>query len=152
VQQNDFIQNLKRKIKVRTPEEVLEQLKIVILSEEDWMGTMCGDLLKHLPFELAKEFLKPGVKEEDWGFLPLNKDSVIAEMKEYMPFAWKKANERRGLSAGRSMDHYTTWIWLAGDDLGELRDYEYYGKDNLTRICKQYGWDSTKWDDTIRIN
>ena len=74
------------------------------------------------------------------------------KMKEYMEFAWEKANEFRGLSAMRSMHHYTAWTWLLGDDFGNLLQYDYYGKDNLIRICEHYGWDHTKWDDGVRSN
>ena len=50
------------------------------------------------------------------------------------------------------MCHYMAWVWLAGDDLGDLTDYQYYGKDNLVKICDHYGWDSSQWDDGERTN
>lgn len=68
----------------------------------------------------------------------------------YMPFAWDKANNGRGFSASRSMSHYQAWIWLAGDDIGDLSEYDSYGKDNLVKICKHYGWDHSQWDNGVR--
>jgi hypothetical protein len=52
------------------------------------------------------------------------------------------------------MDHYSSWIWLIGDEaeFGDLTDYEYYGKDHLRHICDFYGWDADKWDDGRRVN
>ena len=99
--------------------------------------------------------MKETVTEAAWadaGIVPRDRASVVAGMLEYMPFAWKKANDGRGLSAARSMSHFAAWTWLAGDDLGDLTEYEFYGKDNLVRICEHYGWDPKKWDDGRRVN
>lgn len=135
---------------MRTDEEILSRISEI--ESRDWMGTELGDLACRLPFGEANRFLKDGVTEDSWKVSPRDRDSVIAEMRDYMPFAWEKANGERGLSAGRSMSHYAAWTWLAGDDLGDLTDYQFYGKDNLVRICEHYGWDSAQWDDGERHN
>ena len=135
---------------MRSDEEILARIESV--KEDDWLGTQLSDLLIRLPFEKARPYLKPEATPEDWPVKPRDRDSVLAEMLSYMPFAWGKANNGRGLSAGRSMDHYSAWVWLAGDDLGDLTQYEFYGKDNLVRICKHYGWDAGQWDDGVRVN
>lgn len=124
---------------MRTDQEIIDRINA--RKEADFFG-----------FELAKPFLNPDVKGEDWKVQPRDRDSVLKEMLEYMPFAWDKANNCRGLSAGRSMCHYMAWVWLAGDDLGDLTGYQYYGKDNLVKICDHYGWDSSQWDDGERTN
>ena len=118
----------------------------------DVMGFETSDLRGYLPYRDAAATLPSSVKEADWEQLPRDRDSVIAQMLDYMPFAWEKANDCKGLSAGRTMAHYSAWVWMAGDDLGELTEYEFYGKDNLVRICNHYGWDSSEWDDGIRTN
>ena len=118
----------------------------------DVMGFETFDLVSYLPFHLAAALLPATYAEAQWTQLPRDRDSVVAQMLEYMPFAWEKANDCKGLSASRSMSHYSAWVWLAGDDLGELTEYEFYGKDNLVRICNHYGWDSSAWDDGIRTN
>lgn len=135
---------------VRTDEEILDRAKEIY--DRDFMGFETSDLIVRLPFKLAKKFLKPEATEGDWNQEPRERDALLKEMADYMPFAWKKANGERGLSAGRSMSHYNAWVWLAGDDLGDLTDYEYYGKDNLVRICNHYGWDAKQWDDGVRHN
>jgi hypothetical protein len=78
-------------------------------------------------------------------------------MLEYMPFAWDKANDMRGLSAGRSVQHFVGWTWLAGDDelsawCDDNSNYQHYGKEILVRICEHYGWDWRQWDDGVRTN
>lgn len=136
---------------MRTDEEILQRIES--RSEADWLGTEKSDLVHRLPFDKAKPFLKPETTPEEWGEpSPRDRESIITVMLDYMPFAWGKANDCRGISAGRSMSHYMAWAWLAGDDFGELGDYEYYGKENLVRICKHYGWDSAQWDDGVRTN
>ena len=135
---------------MRTDQEIIDRINA--RKEADFFGFELTDLLIRLPFELAKPFLNPDVKGEDWKVQPRDRDSVLKEMLEYMPFAWGKANNCRGLSAVRSMCHYMAWVWLAGDDLGDLTDYQYYGKDNLVKICDHYGWDSSQWDDGERTN
>lgn len=83
---------------------------------------------------------------------PRDRESILNEMLDYMSFAFEKANNFRGISASRSMSHYSAWTWLIGDDFGNLLDYEYYGKDNLVEICEKYGWDHSQWDDGVRLN
>lgn len=135
---------------MRTDDEILSRIEVV--KENDWMGTQIGDLIVRLPFDKARPYLKPEVTEADWKPASRDRDALLAQMLDYMPFAWEKANNERGLSAGRSMDHYSAWVWLAGDDLGDLLEYEFYGKENLRRICQQYGWDADQWDDGRRVN
>lgn len=133
---------------MRTDEEILARIEE--REPFDWLGFERNDLIIRLPFEKAKPFLKPEVTAEAWTPAPRDRESVLAEMRDYMRFAWEKANEGRGLSAGRTMHHYMAWIWLIGDDLGELSRYQYYGKDNLLTICKHYGFESH--DDGERTN
>lgn len=135
---------------MRTDDEILARIEAV--STDDWMGTQIGNLLVRLPFDKAKPYLNPDAVADDWTVQPRDRESLIAEMLNYMPFAWDKANNSRGLSAGRSMDHFMAWTWLAGDDLGDLTSYQFYGKDNLCRICAYYDWDATQWDDGERKN
>ncbi len=135
---------------MRTDQEIIERINSV--KEGDWLGTQQSDLIACLSFGAARPYLKDGVTEDEWKPLARDRDSVITRMLDYMPFAWDKANNERGLSAGRSMDHYQSWVWLAGDDLGDLTRYQYYGKENLCRICEKYGWDAKQWDNGERNN
>ncbi len=122
----------------------------------DGISTIFGweieDLVVRLPFSLAKKYLTIDVTDDSWVQRGKERACIVSEMLDYMPFAWDKANNERGISASRTMSHYTSWLWLAGDDLGDIEDYEFYGKDNLVRICDLYGWDSSQWDDGRRVN
>lgn len=135
---------------MRTDDEIIAEINK--LGKIDIVGAGVLDLVHCLPFDKASPFLHPEVTEASWVLDSRDPSAVEARMREYMPFAWKKANERRSLSAMRSMFHFTAWIWLAEDDLGDLIEYQCYGKDNLVKICEYYGWDASKWDDGIREN
>jgi hypothetical protein len=133
---------------MRTDEEILQRIKDV--EANDWLGTERSDLIDCLPFSAAKPFLKDEATADDWKQEARDRESVLARMLDYMPFAWDKANNERGISAGRSMSHYSAWAWLIGEDFGDLGDYEYYGKPQLVTICERFGWDASQWDDGIR--
>lgn len=135
----------------RTQAEIIERLRTN--KKRDPFGWATMDLVEWLDFEQAKEFLKPDVTAEQWKehYKP---KPVRDQMVEYMPFAWEKANDCRGLSAGRTLDHYSNWLWLIGEDkMSEsITNYEYYGKDNLAELCKFLGLESSQWDDGRRVN
>ena len=135
---------------MRTDQEILDRIKTV--SERDLFGTRQEELIMHLSFEAAKPFLKEDVTKEAWEAedrRKLDDESIKAEMLDYMPFAWEKANSRRGLSAMRSLDHMAEWLWLLGHDTSANRvlSYNRYGKGRLRAICEAFGWDWKQWDD-----
>ena len=134
----------------RTDDEIISRIDVV--TDRDFFGFEVSDLVVRLEYEKAKQFITADVTQKDWEVVSREPADVISMMHDYMSFAWEKANEGRGLSAGRSLSHYSAWIWLAGDDLGDLLDYEFYGKDKLVLICNHYGWDSSEWDDGVRTN
>jgi hypothetical protein len=136
---------------MRTDAEIVA--RIAEIEKRDFLGFEQNDLIAALTFEAAKPYLIEDATAEQFGEpVPRDKESVLKIMLDYMPFAWEKANNGRGISAARSMSHYTSWIWLAGDDLGNLNNYQFYGKDNLVKICDHYGWDHKQWDDGVREN
>ena len=134
----------------RTDDEIISRINVV--ADRDFFGFEVSDLVVRLEYEKAKQFISTDVIQKDWEVVSREPADVISMMRNYMSFAWEKANDCRGLSAGRSLSHYSAWIWLAGDDLGDLLEYEFYGKDKLVLICNHYGWDSSEWDDGVRTN
>lgn len=137
---------------MRTQEEIVARINAI--KDNDYFGFETGDLIDFLDFQHAKPFLRPESGKRDWTPQPNTRENILKIMQDYMDFAWEKANNRRGISASRSMSHYSAWIWLLGDEgkFGNLKEYEHYGKDNLVAICKEYGWDHAQWDDGIRTN
>lgn len=140
---------------MQTQEAILERIKE--RTKEDFFGFETSDYVGGLTFENAKPFLKDEVTFDQWKPEYTTRDEVIAKILDYMPFAWDKANGKRGLSANRSLSHMIAWIWLAGDNEFAAKvdsefdnNYEFYGKNILAMICDFYGWDASLWDDGER--
>ena len=138
---------------MRTQEEILKRMEA--RKKIDLFSWEVNEYLYYLDYENAKPYLKKDVTKESWGE---RKEKKPAEkIKEYMDFAWEKANDCRGISAGRSLMHMVAWLWLDGQDKflkkwNDLRDYEYYGKPQLVAICELYGIDWKQYDDGVRTN
>lgn len=143
--------------KLRTQDEIVAEYKRL---EEggDWLGFKRGDLIEFLDFEHAKPLLKEGVTESEWNEAKseYTREAILKKMEDYMDFAWEKANNMRGISASRSMNHYETWLWLIGEDdfIHEVgfESYQHYGKPQLIKICERFGWNWTDRDDGVRSN
>lgn len=137
---------------MRTQTEIVA--KIESLKDADFFGFKTSDLIGYLDYEHAKPYLKPEVTADQWKSEPSDRESVLKKMRDYMDFAWEKANNCRGISAGRSMAHYSIWVWMLGEEetFGDLESYEHYGKANLVKLCEHYGWDAKQWDDGVRVN
>ncbi len=133
----------------RTSNEIIDRVIAIEARGEDFLGTQRAELISYLPFSDARHFLKPDVEESKWKEIPRDSDSIKAEMLGYMSFAWGKANNNRGISAGRSLDHMSSWLWMLGFDhaADALSEYDLYGKPHLRAICEGFGWDWRKWDD-----
>ena len=138
----------------RTQQEILDRIKAV--KNDDIFGHQRGDLVDYLECDNAMPFISVDkVSKEQWRTVVVdNLKTPKEQMIAYMPFAFEKANGKRGLSASRSLEHYTAWLWLDGDEeiWPTLEDYENYGKDHLVTICKYLGIDPNQWDDGVREN
>lgn len=139
---------------MRTTEEIVARLHAI--KDEDWMGTQTSDLLLRIPFDAALPFLVKGTTLEDLadGVWPVNGVDPMHEAKAYLPFAWEKANNCRGLSASRSIDHFKTWLWLAGKEkhVAALTPYSFYGKPQLVMVSTMCDFDWRKADDGNWVN
>ncbi len=139
---------------MKTQQEIAD--RIAERRERDILGFETGELIPFLDYSHARPFLKEGVTEPEWAEsqTTLTVESVRQQMVDYMEFAWSKANNFRGISASRSLQHYQAWLWLLGEEAlaSDLEDYEFYGKDELVKICIFLGVDSDKWDDGVRAN
>lgn len=136
---------------MRTAEQILARIEE--RKTEDFLGFETSHLVVLLPFEQAKPYLKEGVQENNWLPVTLDVKEVRREMEAYLSFAWEKANNCRGLSAGRSISHYSAWLWLLDDQekwpdavIDLMHNYQFYGKAWLARITKYLGFDPAKFD------
>jgi hypothetical protein len=123
----------------RTQDEIVARM--LAKQDEDFLGAIAGDLVPHLDLEHARPFLKEGTTE--WHpEVGVPRQEIL----EYLPFAWGKANDCRGISAGRSIQHLESWTWLDGKDL-DFKAYSHYGKGLLVMVSEEYGFDWRSEDD-----
>lgn len=130
---------------MKTQEEIIARIEQI--KARDFFGFETSDLVSYLDYKHASPFMKEGTTESEWGIAPKPPSEEIVG---YLPFAWGKANNCRGLSAGRSVSHMSAWLWLDGkealaDNLHEI--YEWYGKPCLAVISQEYGFDWQAHDD-----
>lgn len=108
-------------------------------------------LVEFLEWRRAKPYLQDDyVKrvedgDETWTPLPLYRELVLAAAENYTIFAWGKAMDHRGLSAGAAISKLRVWMWLLSDDeavgILDVGDhYSPYGVPMLMRLCKHFGW------------
>ncbi len=135
----------------RTQDEIVARIKA--RKPDDFFGFEVSQYMNFLDYDHAREFLKSGTTKkeasrEEWGEVEGGSPEDI--IKGYLPFAWGKANDCRGISANRSIEHMVAWLWLDGKDWLEKdydENYQYYGKPQLVRICEEYGVDWRALDD-----
>lgn len=142
---------------MKTQQQILDRIW-EIHNEKDLFGFQITILIEFLTPESIESLIGNVLKGDSdlSGLLPKRPDeeTIKAEMRSYMDFAWGKANGFRSLSAGRSIYYYKAWLWLLGEDefANDLDEYQYYGKDELVKICDYLGLDSSQWDDGVRRN
>lgn len=141
----------------RTQVEIVNRINLI--EKEDFFGFQSSDLVSYLDYSNAlpyiNENLKKTLTESEWDEKYKAKLTPKELIQDYMPFAWDKANNCRGLSASRSVEHMKAWLWLDGEDIladrmGDI--YEYYGKTCLVVICLHYGIDWKQYDDGVWVN
>lgn len=99
-------------------------------------------LLQTLDYEHAKPYLADGVTAEQWDASREETDPLKLA-RAYIDFAWGKALDHRGLSAGRSVQKIGAWLWAANSDLTdkyEATEYPMYGAPQLRLVCERYDW------------
>ena len=138
----------------RTQQQIVQRINEI--AKEDMFGWQTNDLIFYLDYDHAKEFIRQEVDAEEWanicGGVPLD---PVASIRNYMSFAWDKANNCRGISAGRSIEHMKAWLWLdEQDDLLAFieKGYDYYGKPQLVKVCEHYGIDWRALDNNEWVN
>jgi len=131
---------------MRTQEEIVARIES--RKGNDFFGFEVDEYILFLDYTHAKPYLEDGVTENGW---EQENHTPIEIIIDYMPFAWEKANNCRGMSANRSISHFIAWLWLDGDSGWLDKDYDnhykYYGKPQLVKICEKYGIDWHKLDD-----
>ena len=140
---------------MRTDEEILKRIRHI--KDSDWMGQEKNDLIFALSYKTAKEkkYMRKETKEEKWEEMRIvSPEESINFIESYMPFAWDKANNFRGLSVSRAISHMAAYLFLYGMNFApdQIKMYRYYGKPRFRAICEYFDWDWKQWDNGIWAN
>lgn len=134
--------------------KTVEQIKQKINEgfENDFLGFGISDIIYALSFEDAVEYLTEDFKsketaKEEWEADSYKTDEAVKKaMLDYLPFAWEKCRDERGLSADRSIQHFIAWAWLIDDEFcNEIErmyneNYSPYGRPILEYIGERLGY------------
>lgn len=113
------------------------ELEILIDYIHDW-----DNQKKFYKEQLVKEVEDGSRKPPEYKIISL--EESCQDFLDYMLFAWEKALDERGISAGRSISKLGIWLWLMGrEDLYELIRradlYIPYGSPALIAVCNELG-------------
>jgi hypothetical protein len=127
----------------RPADEILTQIRALDDEGGDMFGVIRGHLMECLPYEVARQHLKPEVTEEMWRELTEVYETPKQQAHAYMPFAASKIVGERGLSSARNIDHMRALVYLhagqaALDEL-EATDYGWYGREQMTKAAEILG-------------
>jgi len=151
-------EDLSEEATMKTRAEIVARIDYLADGYEDFLGFQRDNLVDALvAFEHAQPYLKEGITKEEWenGKNRIRTDEdVLAQMRDYMPFAQGKARNHRGISATRSIERYKAWAWLLGDDLvleylGTDDNWGQYGAKMLKYLCGYYKFDWPADDDIL---
>ena len=143
---------------MRTQDEIVEKLLAINKEKHlfDFRRDMLVVFLDREHAELVKGIsLKEDADLSDWKEDDLSDEVILEKMKDYMDFAWDKAQNHRGLSANRSIQRLEAWCWLLGEDeLVEALEngpYAVYGAPGLAKVSEKFGWPIPPGEDIERM-
>lgn len=105
----------------RTVQEIRERIEKI--AKRDLFGTEQSRLIYALPWDDARDYLVKDASRERFEEGAQTPEDGI---RGYLPFAIGKAEDHRGLSAGRSVSHMQGFVWLMGDEAYGKVDWENY--------------------------
>jgi len=130
---------------MRTKEEVSEFVE-KHLNEMLFLEFQGKLLLPFCTFETLRKLIKKEVLDDKVREMmeELVEEKIIEEIRNYLPFAFEKAENQRGISANRSIEHFLAWTWLIDKEFHDKIFFEYetnyynYGMSILKMIKEKY--------------
>lgn len=128
---------------LRTGAEIATRIEAI--GDDDVLGFRREALAQFLPFDDAEAVRNPEVTREEWDKLTpeLTRENVQKQLLDYLNFAFEKAINERGISAGRSIQKLGEWLWILRDDeaaayINDDAYYEPYGAPALKWLAERY--------------
>lgn len=73
--------------------------------------------------------------------------NILEQLKSDLEFAFKKALDQRGISAGLMYEVIKMWLWILEDDLQYFIDYAQYGLPLFKAVALKYNFQNEIGDD-----
>lgn len=123
---------------MKTKEQILEAVKNGRESQ-----TLDGRDYSRLSLYFGKEDLNTfgmTLKDPDkpWVQYELTEAAILEDLKTDLDFAFEKALDKRGLSAGMMYEVIKMWMWVLDDPLQYCEDYAQYGLPFLKKVALEY--------------
>lgn len=99
-------------------------------------------IMDFLEVDNLREFTRPDADLSD--FKTVSFEEGVQDFLDYLVFAWGKALDERGISAGRSLQKLSAWLNLYGrSELSEILNdpslYNPYGAPALLKVSRELG-------------
>ena len=98
---------------LKTPDEIVEYLNGPEI-KNDILDFTREVLFDYLPFSHVQPWLKEDVEYEDWNPHPIERPTIVEQMRKYAQFGWGKIQDHREISAGRTVQKMAAWLCLLG--------------------------------------
>ena len=128
---------------MKTLEQIAKEYKSETIDGRDLYR-----LAQFIPFHMVEEF---GIKPEEeynnakkWNETVklFTRENILAQLKEDVEFGFKKALDRRGISASLMYDCVKMWNWILEDGLEDFDSYAQYGLPLFKATAVKYGFDN----------
>lgn len=114
-------------------------------------GRDSGRLAQFMTAEQLNQFGFSASEPEKWVATPLTRETVLECLKRDLDFAFEKALNMRGLSAGMMFSVIKMWMWVLDEheDLVNWSDdnYAQYGLPYLKAVALRYNLENPIGDD-----
>jgi len=75
------------------------------------------------------------------------RENILTQLTSDLAFAFEKALNKRGISAGCMYEVIKMWMWVLQDELYDFEDYAEYGLPLFKAVALKYGLENPIGDD-----
>lgn len=128
---------------MKTLEQIAKEYKSQTLDGRD-----LSRLAQFVPFDMVEKFGIEPTEEynnaDKWNAIvkPFTKENILEQLKLDVAFGFKKALNRRGISAGLMYNCVKMWNWILEDGLEDFDSYAQYGLPLFKATAVKYGFDN----------
>lgn len=77
-----------------------------------------------------------------------SRESILADLKNDLEFAFEKALNKRGISSGLMYEVIKMWMWVLEDPLKDFEEYAMYGLPLYKAVALKYGFENPIGNDS----